>query len=214
MADDADNDNDNDRLAPPQRVFAALHALHRSLARNFQPVIDALWSPPLVPLGRRQDPVEQERTEVDEQDRAEERQREGEKRVGRSRARSSAARRNRRKGGAGFDDSSDPSETGDESASGSPGASEGERRTRRPTRERSGGSGGTGGTGDVGEASLSAPAREAGRGTAPARDLGLEDDAGEMRADESDPDEVDEDRELEQGMHEVEDMAQWAKQGA
>ena len=207
------------RLAPQKRVFAALHALHSSISRNFQPVLDAVWSPPLIGLGRRQDPAEQERSEVEQQDQdaSRDRRREGEKRMGRSRATSASAAAKKRRRPHGLDDSSDPSETGDESASGSARSPsvDGRHRTGAGAgasrRRQSDGSASKGGTGDLGESTLTAPARRKVR-MAATTTHDSEDEACEMRQDESDPDEVDADRELEQGMHEVEGTAKTADQ--
>ncbi|GAA5929981.1 hypothetical protein JCM3775_004478 [Rhodotorula graminis] len=215
-----DTDDGDVRLGPQKRFFVALHALHRSISRNFQPVLDAVWSPPLIGLGRHQDPVERERTEVEEQEHeaSRDQRRGGEKRLGRSRTGSaSAARRRRRPHG--LDDSSDPSETGetgDESASGYPKSPSIDARRRRAgagarAERQSDGGEGSGGTGDLGESALTAPARRKVR-MAATTTHDSEDEAGEMRQDESDPDEVDADRELEQGMHEVEAMAKAAEQ--
>ncbi|BGP39991.1 Xenotropic and polytropic retrovirus receptor 1 [Rhodotorula kratochvilovae] len=185
LVDDADADTDSSEpLAPHKRAFAFLHSLHGSLVRNFRPVLNAVWSPPLLPLGVREDPVEQERREVEGQERRKDR--EGVRRRRASVA--GAARRGRRRstaGDGGPDDSSEPSDaTGDEDSPRSGAVS--------PTGPKAGPSGSGSGSG-------------AQAGESP------EEDAGKLRQDESEPDEVDQDRELEQGMQEVAQMTDLAK---
>ncbi|GAA5826932.1 hypothetical protein JCM3770_006310 [Rhodotorula araucariae] len=203
LVDDAEGDSP-EPLAPHKRAFAFLHTLHASLARNFRPVLDAVWSPPPVPLGAREDPVEQERREVEGQERCKDGVRD-------KRRRAAAIRRGRRRstaGNGGPDDSSSPSDVTADEESPRSGVASGDGGHARGVAGASGSAGaGAGGR----KVPVSGMGRVS-RGGAAEGD-GLEHDASKMRQDESEPDEVDQDRELEQGMQEVEQMTDLGHRG-
>ncbi|KAG0659046.1 hypothetical protein C6P46_005342 [Rhodotorula mucilaginosa] len=68
-----ENDDDEDPLEGATslraRFFRSAHALHRSLVDNLSPVVDAIFSPTVLALGRREDPAARERREVEHQQR-------------------------------------------------------------------------------------------------------------------------------------------------
>lgn len=68
-----ENDDEEDPLEGATslraRFFRSAHSLHRSLVDNLAPVIDAIFSPTVLALGRREDPAARERREVEHQQR-------------------------------------------------------------------------------------------------------------------------------------------------
>lgn len=68
-----ENDDEDDSLEGATslraRFFRSAHSLHRSLVDNLAPVIDTIFSPTVLALGRREDPAARERREVEHQQR-------------------------------------------------------------------------------------------------------------------------------------------------
>ncbi|GAA5899437.1 hypothetical protein JCM6882_009116 [Rhodosporidiobolus microsporus] len=91
-------------LTRRQRTFAALHTLHASIVKNFRPLTDAFSGTPWTALGRKVDPAERERREVERQDRKAAQEDEAQRR--KEYERRKARRRKRRGTLAGGDESS------------------------------------------------------------------------------------------------------------
>ncbi|GAA5838875.1 hypothetical protein JCM11251_003725 [Rhodosporidiobolus azoricus] len=88
--------SDSADLTLRQRTFAALHQLHASIVKNFRPLTDAFSGTPWISLGRRVDPVERERREVERQDQKAARAEEEDQRRRKDFERRKAVRRKRR----------------------------------------------------------------------------------------------------------------------
>ncbi|GAA5851252.1 hypothetical protein JCM8547_004184 [Rhodosporidiobolus lusitaniae] len=118
----ADDDPSDDSLTPRQRAFAAIHRLHASVVKNLRPVVDAFgeagqW----VSLGRRVDEGEKERRRVEREAREED----GEMEERERRRRKDYERKKRKRRGTlggGGDESSSGSGDGEEEESGKSGS--------------------------------------------------------------------------------------------
>ncbi|GAA6021422.1 hypothetical protein JCM10207_004728 [Rhodosporidiobolus poonsookiae] len=190
---------------PRARVFASLHALHASLVKNFRPLTDSIgggagW----FALGRRVDPAEREARAVTREAEDEEAQR----------RRRREYQRRKRRGTLGADESSSESPEGDgegEDGEGSPGslsANEAEEHNpghgRRPSTALSASASVTGSNAEERDAVRGEAEARAGRGAG----KGAEEEAEEMNEEEgaAGADEREDDRQLEEGMAEVEAM--------
>ncbi|BGP02696.1 EXS family protein/ERD1/XPR1/SYG1 family protein [Rhodotorula toruloides ATCC 204091] len=200
LVDNGTSDED-EHLTHRQRFFKFFHTLHASVAKNFQPVFDAVTSPPILSLGRRVDNAERETREVVE----EERRNDFEKK--RTHQRRMAARKRKGRGTLGPDEeSSSPSQSDDDDS-----REEGEQRCEHG---RSSGSRASSRPGsNVEEEDAAKGAHEARVDEAERTTHGPKHDAREMRQDESDHNQEDDDIALEEGMRDVEQMNKVADGG-
>lgn len=201
LVDNGTSDED-EHLTHRQRFFKFFHTLHASVAKNFQPVVDAITSPPIIPLGRRVDEAEREDREVE----AEERRNDLEKK--RTQQRRMAARKRKRRGTLGpNDESSSPaSQSDDDSRSNT---EDGRDKGARPPASHASSRPGS----NLEEQDAADGAHEARRDQEERTTHGAKHDARAMRQEESDHNQEEDDVALEEGMRDVEQMNKVADGG-